>query len=105
MPADRVIILSNRVMSNSGVQESASAEGLQREKIMRNVWLGGALCGVLLSAVAIGASEPSVSALIEAAKSGEESSRIKAIDSLAAKAKAAGEAVPALAELLKDDSA
>jgi len=64
----------------------------------------GIMCGLWLSAVATFAAEPSMADLIAALKSGDESSRLTAIDSIGQEGEKAADAVPALTALLEDPS-
>lgn len=63
-------------------------------------------CGLLWLAPALApAADPSVSELLQAAKSGEEEARVKALNQLAAHGEKAAEAVTPLTQLLNDSSA
>ena len=71
---------------------------------MRNVLSAGVVLSCLLSGAPLSAAETSVSDLIAALGSGQESSRIEAIDTLGAMGEKAADALAALEGLLKDKS-
>jgi HEAT repeat protein len=72
---------------------------------MRSRFLWCAIVGLISGSGALYAAEASVSDIIAALGSDEESARIEAIDRLGAMRQKAAEAVPALAALLEDNSA
>jgi len=71
---------------------------------MRIGFFIGGICALCLAAVITQAAEPSTADLIAGLKSGDESARLAAIDSLGQKGEQAADAVPALTALLKDRS-
>jgi len=75
------------------------------ENIMRSIMLIVVLFGVFLPTIVTYAAEPTVTELIAAVNSSDESARLVAIDRLGLMREKAADAVPLLAAALKDSSA